>query len=202
MTLGLRPVLFLISLLTLLSSFPAISISQEEGRPHQDHDTTSGAEPEDRRTQSGREHDQEVTKARQVGEETDLSKRNNAQVHDASTLEAEAEADARRSNSEASTAEGRESVSTNGMGGRKLTAQERAEFDAFADRAETAGLVENPSRTGSWGKVGPDGKFHEVARIDVGEAGKPGWRGETHVHIDGTEGDHLPADAKIPGEQK
>jgi RHS repeat-associated protein len=69
----------------------------------------------------------------------------------------------------------------------------------FGARAKGAGLVENPNRAGSWGKV-EGGKFVETARIDVGEAGKPGFRGETHVHIEGQKG-HLPPSTKIPGEQ-
>jgi RHS repeat-associated protein len=89
---------------------------------------------------------------------------------------------------------------TRGWGGRLLTETEQAEFDAFAKRAQSAGLQENPGRTGSWGKFDASGKFQEVARIDVGEPGQPGMRGETHIHVDG-QGDHLPITTKIPGEQ-
>jgi hypothetical protein len=76
----------------------------------------------------------------------------------------------------------------------------QGEFDAFGARAQNAGLVENPNRPGSWGKIGSDGKFREVTRIDVAEAGKPGFRGQTHIHINGTKG-HLDPATKIPGEK-
>jgi RHS repeat-associated protein len=90
---------------------------------------------------------------------------------------------------------------TKGMQGRKLSNVEKAEFDSFADRARSSGLTENTNRTGSWGKVDPGtGKFKEVTRIDVAEAGKPGWRGKTHMHVEGQDG-HLPLDTKIPGEK-
>lgn len=88
---------------------------------------------------------------------------------------------------------------TRGMGGRALSQSQQAEFDAFGARAKSAGLVENPNRTGSWGRIGESGKYEEVARIDVGEPGAPGWGGKTHIHIDGGE-DHLPLDTPIPGE--
>jgi RHS repeat-associated protein len=87
---------------------------------------------------------------------------------------------------------------TVGLGGRALSAAEQAAFDAFAARARALGLIENPHRTGSWGRM-VNGKFQEVARIDVAEAGKAGWRGKTHVHIAGQEG-HLDPTTKIPGE--
>jgi RHS repeat-associated protein len=89
---------------------------------------------------------------------------------------------------------------TRGMGGRALSSAEQAEFDAFAARAKSAGLQENPYRTGSWGTVDANGKFQEVTRIDVGEAGQPGWRGQTHMHVTGQDG-HLPITTPIPGEQ-
>lgn len=85
------------------------------------------------------------------------------------------------------------------MPGRNLSADEWAEFDAFGKRARDAGLVENPNRTGSWGRISPDGRFEEVARIDVGEAGLPGFRGKSHVSIEGV-GTHLPVDTKLPGQ--
>jgi hypothetical protein len=87
---------------------------------------------------------------------------------------------------------------TRGMGGRVLSAAEKAEFDAFAQRAQKLGLVENPHRTGSWGRM-TGGKFDEVARIDVAEVGKPGWRGRTHIHITGQNG-HLNPAMRLPGE--
>lgn len=88
---------------------------------------------------------------------------------------------------------------TRGMRGRVLTPAEQAEFDAFAARARNAGLQENPYRTGSWGKFDANGKFQEVTRIDVGEVGQPGWRGNTHMHVTGQDG-HLPLTTPIPGE--
>ena len=91
-----------------------------------------------------------------------------------------------------------EKLATKGLGGRVLTAAEKAEFSEFARRAIEQGLVENPNRTGSWGKV-VNGKFQEITRIDVGEAGKPGARGKTHIHIEGEKG-HLDPSTKIPGE--
>jgi RHS repeat-associated protein len=87
-----------------------------------------------------------------------------------------------------------------GLGGRTLTPDEQAQFDAFGQRAQAAGLVESPYRTGSWGKIDPvTGKYQEVTRIDVAEAGQPGWRGQTHMHVAGQEG-HLPLSTPIPGE--
>lgn len=45
------------------------------------------------------------------------------------------------------------------------------------------GFTENPNRTGSWGKYdGPSGRFREYWRLDKAEPGKPGWRGQDHVH--------------------
>lgn len=92
---------------------------------------------------------------------------------------------------------------TKGMKGRKLTDAEKKEFDAFGDRAKKLGLIENPNRTGEWGKM-VDGKFQRVTRIDVAEPGKPGWRGKTHIHVydDKGEGgeDHLDPKTPIPGE--
>jgi hypothetical protein len=85
-----------------------------------------------------------------------------------------------------------------GLGGRTLSHAEQAEFDAFEQRAKTTGLTENAFRTGSWGKI-VDGKFQEMARIDVAESGKPGWRGKTHIHISGQKG-HLDPSTKLPGE--
>jgi hypothetical protein len=88
---------------------------------------------------------------------------------------------------------------TKGMGGRVLSSSEQGEFEAFGQRAQRAGLEENPNRTGSWGKYDSNGKFQESARIDVAESGKPGWRGKTHVHVAG-EKTHLPTTTRIPGE--
>ncbi len=85
-----------------------------------------------------------------------------------------------------------------GLGGRILSVAEKAEFEDFAARAQKLGLTQNPSRTGSWGKI-VDGKWKEIARIDVAEAGKPGFRGKTHIHILGI-GDHLPPNTPLPGE--
>ena len=90
-------------------------------------------------------------------------------------------------------------AATRGMGGRVLSPAEQAEFDSFAQRAQSAGLQENPYRTGSWGTVDANGKFQEVTRVDVGEAGQPGWRGQTHMHVTGQDG-HLPLTTPIPGE--
>jgi RHS repeat-associated protein len=88
---------------------------------------------------------------------------------------------------------------TRGLGGRVLSASEQAEFDGFAARAKAQGLIENPNRTGSWGKI-VGGKFQEVTRVDVGEAGQPGFGGQTHIHNNGAP-DHLDPSTKIPGEQ-
>lgn len=88
---------------------------------------------------------------------------------------------------------------TRGMGGRMLSASEKSEFDAFARRAQNAGLKESPFRTGSWGRFDAQGTYREATRIDVGEVGQVGWRGQTHMHIAGS-GDHLPLITKIPGE--
>jgi hypothetical protein len=82
---------------------------------------------------------------------------------------------------------------------RPLSPREQGEFDDFARRARGVGLVENPYRAGSWGLYDKNEKFREVARIDVGEPGKTGWRGRTHVHISGGK-DHLDPATKIPGE--
>jgi RHS repeat-associated protein len=89
-------------------------------------------------------------------------------------------------------------VPTVGMMGRLLTRSESAEFAAFGLRARRLGMVENPSRTGSWGQY-QGGRFREVVRIDVGERGKPGFRGKTHVHVDGG-AEHLPSTVRLPGE--
>ena len=88
---------------------------------------------------------------------------------------------------------------TKGMNGRVLSLSEQAEFAGFAKRAQALGLKASPYRTGSWGTFDAEGDFNEVARVDVGEPGKPGWEGETHVHIDKKK-DHLPLGTKIPGE--
>jgi hypothetical protein len=87
-------------------------------------------------------------------------------------------------------------IPTRGMGGRILTASEEAEFAAQAEKAKAAGLVENPYRTGSWGKM-VNGKFKEVQRMDVGEAGETGWGAKTHVHNSGEKA-HLPPETPIP----
>ncbi len=87
---------------------------------------------------------------------------------------------------------------TVGLRGRVLSAAEQAEFTKFGARARRLGLGENPHRTGSWGQS-IKGKFQEVTRIDVAEPGKPGWRGKTHVHIEGKPG-HLDPNTKLPGE--
>lgn len=79
-----------------------------------------------------------------------------------------------------------------------LTPTQRQEFDDFARRAEALGLTENPFRKGSWGEI-VNGRFREVARIDVGEAGQTGWRGRTHVHLNNGP-EHLDPATKIPGE--
>jgi hypothetical protein len=80
-----------------------------------------------------------------------------------------------------------------------LSPQEKAQFDAFGERAAKAGLRPSPYRTGSWGRIDSSGKYHEVTRIDVAEAGQPGWRGQTHMHVEGTDG-HLPLTTNIRGE--
>ena len=87
---------------------------------------------------------------------------------------------------------------TVGLGGRVLTSAEEAEFDSFAQRCQALGLVENRHRTGSWGTM-VNGTFEEVARVDVAEPGKPGWRGQTHIHLHGG-ADHLDPATKLPGE--
>lgn len=87
---------------------------------------------------------------------------------------------------------------TVGLGGRILSAAEQAAFDAFAARARALGWIENPHRTGSWGRL-VGGRFQELGRIDVAEAGKPGWRGRTHIHITGQSG-HLDPTTRLPGE--
>jgi hypothetical protein len=92
-----------------------------------------------------------------------------------------------------------ENAGARGLGGRVLTAAEQDEFATFGKRARATGLTENPNRTGSWGKIGENGKFKEVTRVDVGEAGKPGYRGKTHIHVEGEDG-HLDMNTKIPGE--
>jgi RHS repeat-associated protein len=89
-------------------------------------------------------------------------------------------------------------AATVGLGGRILSVAELTEFNVFAARAKALGWIENPFRSGSWGKT-VDGKFMELGRIDVAEAGKLGWRGETHTHITGQKG-HLDPTTKLPGE--
>ncbi len=56
-----------------------------------------------------------------------------------------------------------------------------------------SGLLPNPFRPGSWGRIGPDGKFKEVWRLDQGKPGAPGWRGIDHLHFNGDK-THLPMD--------
>lgn len=93
-------------------------------------------------------------------------------------------------------------IPTRGLGGRILTAAEQGEFDAFGARAQALGLVENLGRTGSWGRMAMVRgrlRFQELARIDVAEAGRPGWEGRTHIHITGQEG-HLDPTTRLPGE--
>lgn len=87
---------------------------------------------------------------------------------------------------------------TKGMKGRTLNPIEVDEFDVFAARARQLGWTENPHRTGSWGTI-ENGKFRERGRIDVAEDGKPGYRGKTHIHIDG-EDNHLDKGTPLPGE--
>ncbi len=89
---------------------------------------------------------------------------------------------------------------TRGMDGRVLGESEVGEFNSFAERTRAAGLTENPNRTGDWGRVGDNGKFKSVVRIDVGEPGKSGESGRTHLHIAG-EKEHLPLTTKFPGEK-
>lgn len=92
----------------------------------------------------------------------------------------------------------RHTASTRGLGGRILSAAERAEFNGFGDRANVLGLIQNPNRTGSWGRI-VNGRDQEVARVDVAEIGKAGWRGQTHMHLAGQRG-HLPLTTRLPGE--
>ena len=47
------------------------------------------------------------------------------------------------------------------------------------------GLRPNPFRPGSWGRLGPDGRYQEIWRLDRGQAGAPGWRGIDHLHFNG-----------------
>lgn len=92
----------------------------------------------------------------------------------------------------------RHTAPTRGLGNRILNAAERAEFNAFGDRANALGLIQNPNRTGSWGRI-VNGRYQEVARVDVAEIGMPGWRGQTHMHLTGQRG-HLPLTTRLPGE--
>jgi RHS repeat-associated protein len=86
-----------------------------------------------------------------------------------------------------------------GLQGRpSLTPREHQEFDAFAARARALGLVENGYRTGNWGTV-VNGRFREICRIDVGERGMSGYRGITHIHVNGGP-EHLPFHSPLPGE--
>lgn len=73
-----------------------------------------------------------------------------------------------------------------------------AEFNTFACRPRAVGLVENPFRTGSWGRIG-NGKFHEVVRIDIGDPMKGRNQRNSHLSIDGV-GNHLPVNTPFPGE--
>jgi hypothetical protein len=46
------------------------------------------------------------------------------------------------------------------------------------------GLVENPHRPGSWGEIGPDGKFKEKWRRDEGRPNiKSGHGSQDHIHV-------------------
>ncbi|MBU0682201.1 MAG: RHS repeat-associated core domain-containing protein [Proteobacteria bacterium] len=46
------------------------------------------------------------------------------------------------------------------------------------------GLVENPHRPGSWGEIGPDGKFEEKWRRDTGRPEIKSPHGSTdHIHV-------------------
>ncbi|WP_245874929.1 hypothetical protein [Desulfobulbus oralis] len=48
------------------------------------------------------------------------------------------------------------------------------------------GLVENPHRPGSWGEIGPDGKFEEKWRRDKGRPEiKRGYGSQDHIHVNG-----------------
>jgi len=48
------------------------------------------------------------------------------------------------------------------------------------------GLVENPNRPGSWGEIGPDGKFTEKWRRDKGRPEvKSGHGSQDHIHVGG-----------------
>jgi len=86
------------------------------------------------------------------------------------------------------------------MNGRTLTPQQRAEFDAFAARAQALGLSPSPFRTGTWGRIDADGRFREVARVDVGEPGQPGFRGRTHIHVPPDFSDHSDPQTPFLGE--
>jgi hypothetical protein len=57
--------------------------------------------------------------------------------------------------------------------------------------------VEHPNRPGKWGIYGPDGKFEEKWRYDVGKPGWGGDQGKDHVHVNGGK-DHLPPDTPYP----
>jgi len=89
-------------------------------------------------------------------------------------------------------------ASTRGMNGRILSVAEQAEFAGFGRRAQRLGFIESPFRTGSWGRM-EGNTYHEVTRIDVAEVGKPGWRGQTHIHIEGNPS-HLDPLTPLPGE--
>jgi len=55
------------------------------------------------------------------------------------------------------------------------------------------GLSPNPFRPGSWGRIGPDGRFRECWRFDQAKPGAPGWRGIDLFLLEGGK-EHLPLD--------
>jgi hypothetical protein len=81
---------------------------------------------------------------------------------------------------------------------RPLSQTEQDEYDAFVKRCQAVGAVENPNRPGSWGRIGPDGRFEEKVRIDFPQQGVPrgSWRDKLHGHQDGGK-EHEPDLSKL-----
>jgi hypothetical protein len=82
---------------------------------------------------------------------------------------------------------------------RPFTAEHRAQVNKFGDRCRALGWVENPMRTGEWGKM-VNGKFKALARIDTPKLEMGGVQGQTHLWIYGV-GNHIEdLTTKLPGE--
>jgi|GEM_PF-6189590 len=75
-----------------------------------------------------------------------------------------------------------------GLGGRTISAAERAEINAFGDRARALGLVENPHRTGSWGRFNRFKRYQSAHR--VWRPGFPGRRRRVAEPLRRLSGDH------------